>query len=409
LVQQKLLGWSDLPPLKEWLLNPKWSADDSWMPMRAALDYVSKAGPNSLYQQIFFAQHLKFQYPPTSLLPMLALRSLGIDVTSVFLNNINRVLIAVNAIGVGFLFRLVLIRRYGAAAATSPAAKAGAILSGAATLLFYPVMMGFWLGQIQVWIDTGFTFACIALLANRKLSAGVLVGLICLLKPQFAVFAVWALLRREWRFILGAAIAILPLGLISVAVFGVMAHLQYLNELSFLSRHGEAMISNNSVNGILNALTGTANPLVWEVHAFPPYNPIVYSGSLAAAIILIVGALWPRPSQRGTLNGLLDFTFAALAFTMAAPIAWENHYGIMAPILATLFGLLAATPDSVRTRQQLIAFAAVFILSAVCVTSHTYKVATPLNLALGYLFFAGLGTLAMLWWVAQSRDMTRRP
>ncbi|HTI01811.1 MAG TPA: glycosyltransferase family 87 protein, partial [Acidisoma sp.] len=373
------------------------------------LDYVSKAGPNSLYQEVFFAQHLKFQYPPTSLLPMLGLQWLGIDVTSVFLNNINRLLIAANAIGVGFLFRLVLIRKYGQDAAASPAAKAGAILSGGATFLFFPVMMGFWLGQIQVWIDTGFTFACIAFLANRKLSAGVLVGLICLLKPQFAVFAVWALLRREWRFMLGAAIAILPFGLLSLAVFGVTAHLQYLNELSFLSRHGEAMISNNSVNGILNALIGTVNPLVWDVHAFPPYNPVVYLGSVAAAIILIVGALWPRPSQRDALSGLLDFMFAALAFTMAAPIAWENHYGIMAPIFATLFCLLAAAPNSVRRRQQLIAFAALFLLSAVCVTSHIYKVATPLNLAIGYLFFAGIGTLAMLCWVAQTRDRTRQP
>jgi alpha-1,2-mannosyltransferase len=401
ILQYKLLGWSGLVPLKDWLLDFNFGNFDSWAPMREALDYARTVGPESLYQEIFFNRHVKFQYPPTALLPMLGLQSLGIDTTNGFLNNINRALIVLNAVGVGWLFRLVLIRTHGQEAAASPGGTSGAVLAGAATLLFYPVMMGFWLGQIQIWIDTGFTFACVAVLSNRRMAAGAIVGLICLLKPQFGVFALWAILRREWRFLLGAAITIIPCSLISLAVFGLTAHLGYLRELSFLSQRGEAMIANNSVNGILNALLGTANPLVWDDHGFPPYNPIVHLGSLAAAVILVVVSLWPRLGK-SAINGLLDFQFAALAYTMAAPIAWEDHYGIMAPMLATLFCLLATAPESVRRRQQLIAFAAVFLLSAICVTSHRYTIVTSLNLAVGYLFFAGLGALAMLWWVART-------
>ena len=380
-LQDRLLGWSTLVPFKIWLLHFHFDFFDSWMPMRAALDYARQAGPGPLYQEVFFAKQVKFQYPPTALLPLVALQWLGIDTTNVFLNNVNRLLIVVNALGVAWLFRLVLIRTRGEGAAASPAGKVGAVVAGAATLLFYPVMMAFWLGQIQVWIDTGYTFACIALLSNRKLAAGATVGLICLLKPQFGVFAVWALLRRQWRFLLGAAAAFLPCGLISLALFGIAAHLDYLHELSFLSRHGEAMIANNSVNGILNAMLGTANPLVWDTHGFPPYNPIVYLGSLTAAVILIGLAVWPRPSL-GALQGLLDFQFAALAFTMAAPIAWEHHYGIMAPIFATLFCLLAAAPEGAERRRQLLAFAAVFVLSAVCITSNLYTVPHSAELGL---------------------------
>jgi alpha-1,2-mannosyltransferase len=395
LLQQKFLGWSVLVSLKDWLLHFNLEYWDSWKPMRNALDYAAAGHPDSLYQEIFFNQHVKFQYPPTALLPMLGLQSLGID-TNVFLNNINRFMIAINAIGVGWLFRLLLIRTNGVEAAASPAGIAGAVLAGAATLLFYPLMMAFWLGQIQIWIDTGFTFACIAVLTDRKLTAGVLVGLLCLLKPQFSLFALWALLRRQWRFMLGAAIAIVPAGLVSIAVFGLAAHLDYLRVLSFLSQHGEAMIANNSVNGVLNALLGTADPLVWDEHGFPAYNPIVCFGSMAAVILLIGAALWPQREQ-SAFNGLLDFEIAALAFTMAAPIAWEHHYGIMPPIFATLFCLLAASPESVQRRQRLVAFAVLFLLSTLCVASARYAVATPLNLAHGYLFFAGLGVIAMLW------------
>lgn len=407
LLQYKLLGWSVLVPLKEWISHYSFANYDSWAPMRGALDYARRVGPSFLYQ-IFFDKHVKFQYPPTALLPMSGLQLLGIHTTNAVLNNINRALIVINAVGVGWLFRLVLIRTRGKKAAASPVATSGAVVAGAATLLFYPVMMGFWLGQIQVWIDTGFTFACISILYNRKLTAGALAGLICLLKPQFGVFALWALLRREWRFMLGAAIVILPCGLISIAVFGLRAQLDYLHVLSFLSERGEAMITNNSVNGILNALLGTANPFVWEEHGFPPYNPVVHLGSLAAAVILIAVGLWHQ-SSRSLLNGLLEFQFAALAFTMAAPIAWEHHYGIMAPMLATVFCLLVAAPESTQRMRQLLALAAVYLLSTICVTSNEYTSATFLNLAFGYLFFAGLGMLAMLWWVARAAQLRPAP
>ena len=242
---------------------------NSWVPMREALDYARKDGTGSLYQEVFFNRQVKFQYPPTALLPMLGLQSLGVDTTNVLLNNINRALLVMNAMGIGWLFTLVLARTNGEEAAASPAGRAGAVLTGISTLLFYPVMMAFWLGQIQIWIDTGFTFACVAILSNRRLAAGVLVGLLCLIKPQFSLFALWALRRSQWRFLLGAAIAIVPCALISLAIFGLTAHIDYLSELRFLSERGEAMIANNSVNGILNALLGTADPLVFDAHGFP--------------------------------------------------------------------------------------------------------------------------------------------
>jgi hypothetical protein len=156
---------------------------------------------------------------------------------------------------------------------------------------------------------------------------------------------------------------------------------------------------NNSVNGILNDVLGTANRLVWDGMGFPPYNPVVHLGTVAATIVLILGALWPW--RKATLNGVMDFQFAALAFTMASPIAWEHHYGVVAPILATIFCLVAATPDSSQRKWQLIALAGLYVLSATCVTSNLYKIPTTLNWALGYLFFAGIGVLAMLRWVGR--------
>lgn len=401
LLQQRLLGWSVLTPLRIWVLNPKLKNFDSWMPMREALNYARTAGASSMYPEIFFNRHIKFQYPPTALLPMWGLQWLGIDTTNQYFNHLNRVMVTVNALGVGWLFRLALIRTRGVEIASSPAGTAGAILVSAAMLLFYPVMMAFWLGQIQLWIDTAFTFACIFLLYNRDMEAGAAIGLICMLKPQFGVFALWAVLRRRWRFVSGAAVIIVPWSLISIALFGLKAHLDYLQVLSFLSRHGEALIVNNSVNGILNDLLGTGSRLVWNGSGFPPYNPIVHLGTVAAAIVLFVAALYPWRNGE-TLNGLLDFQFAALAFTMSAPIAWETHYGVVAPIVVTLFCLIAAVPKKGPRNRQLVALAVVYVLSSTCVASNLYKVPTALNWALGYLFFAGIGILVLLRWTGRS-------
>src|SRR5439155_25001653 len=57
---------------------------DSWRPMTWALDYALTAPPDAkpLYAKLFFGtgvQHKGFQYPPTSLLPMYALRLLTGD------------------------------------------------------------------------------------------------------------------------------------------------------------------------------------------------------------------------------------------------------------------------------------------------------------------------------------------
>src|SRR5260370_9651936 len=61
---------STLKPLQVWLMANNLDTADSWLPMRAALDWVRTAPDDSLYHEIFFDKHLKFQYAPTSLLPL---------------------------------------------------------------------------------------------------------------------------------------------------------------------------------------------------------------------------------------------------------------------------------------------------------------------------------------------------
>src|SRR5262249_54295985 len=154
---------------------------------------------------IFFREHLKFQYAPTSLLPYAGLDAIGLAPEPVLLNRINRVLLLLSAIGVGAL-AWMLMKRLERVPGDPNVRLAGAIVMGGAVLLFFPMTYGYQLGQLQVWSNALFIFACIAWLKERRILAGVLLGLVCLMKPQLAVFALWGLLRREWRF-LGALVA----------------------------------------------------------------------------------------------------------------------------------------------------------------------------------------------------------
>jgi uncharacterized membrane protein YagU involved in acid resistance len=80
----------------------------------------------------------------------------------------------------------------------------------------------------------------------------------------------------------------------------------------------------------------------------------------------------------------------ALSVTMASPIAWEHHYGIIFPI----FAVLLASVIGHRTRLLLLAVSYVVI-------SNFFPIAnllapTVFNLAQSYLLFAALIVLALL-------------
>src|SRR5262249_7603023 len=156
-----------------------------------------------------------------------------------------------------------------------------------AALLHYPTIQAYKLGQIQVWINTLFTFACIAWVRRSRGAAGALLAIAATIKPQLGVFLVWALLWREWSFLRGFLIAGLPLGVLSLLLFGIHNHITYLEVLSYLSRHGEAFFTNHSINGIAHRALGNGANLVFDHNAFPPPDARVAAATLISSLLLL--------------------------------------------------------------------------------------------------------------------------
>jgi alpha-1,2-mannosyltransferase len=378
-----------------WLFHPERALDDSWGPMNMAYRWLRGPHEGTIYQQIFFAQHVKYQYPPTALLPIAALDLGGIEPSVTLLNAIGRFSVCVIALANAVLAAM-LASRVAPAAGGMAARMLLVAVTAVATVLFYPVMRAYNIGQIQTVIDAAFLLACLCWLIGQRFGTGMLIGAICLLKPQFGLFLVWGLLRRQRSFVIGWC-AVFGIGLaVSIALFGLDNHLDYLTVLQFLSRHGEGFFGNQSVNGLLNRWFFPETRAPFAFHDFPPYQPLIYIGTMLSSVLLVLAALFVR-GRYADRGGLLDFLAAALTFTIASPIAWDHHYGVLAPIFVSLlFGILALPQASARWRL-LALLGIAYLLSATFVRFGDMTSGAWLDPLESYLLFAGLASLWLLY------------
>jgi alpha-1,2-mannosyltransferase len=202
-------------------------------------------------------------------------------------------------------------------------------------------------------------------------------------------------MRGQRKFVAGWLTTVL-LGLaISIFLFGLNNHLDYLAVLGVLAKAGESYFPNQSVNGLLNRLFDNGSVIVWEENVFPPYNAIVRWGTLVSSATIISTVLLYGRSRKPTL---LEFQLAALAFTMASPIAWEHHYGILPLIfISAYFGLQNFSHNNRRKFYYLI-LSVSYVLAANFLGT-IYRIAeSPMNIIYSYLFF-GSAILALLIYI----------
>ncbi len=295
--------------------------DDSWRPMLLAYQFKKEAPKGDLYS-LFFDQHIKFQYPPTSL---------------IFFDLLPPSLTPPHEGSFGAEFQVWVSRfSWGALILTAilsamigGAKKFEFVLCGALFLMFYPLTIGHELGQIQVFLNALGALALWAILRKKETLSGAVIGLCCLIKPQWCVFLIWALMRKRWRFVSAMSTVCLVGLVISVMHFGWQDHLRYLDVLKMISRQGETFWPNQSMNGLMNRF------LQYGSHPFfAPYHPVVYGMTLISSILILLIALWPVV-RNGSEQALgVDFAVILMAATMASPVAWGHHYGVFFPIFA---------------------------------------------------------------------------
>jgi hypothetical protein len=368
-------------------------AHDSWAAMTRALETVHGPASDDLYQALFFQAGVKFQYSPTSLLTLDALSAV-MPLSNIALNILNAGFYLLNAVLLGAV-AFTAFSRADAGSGLSP--RIAAALGFASAFAFFPLLRAFEIGQIQIWLDTGITAACLLFLLDRRFLAGMIVAAIVAIKPQFGLLLLWGLAWRQWSFVAGFLALGLPLAGASIALYGLHNHLAYLDVLSFISRHGESFYGNHSVNGILHRLLQNGPILTFDSNAFAPYHPVVYVGTVIAGFTLPLLPLAIGLLSRGQRAGALDFGMACICFTMAAPVAWEHHYGILLPFfIVALAGILIDAPQAERP-ALLAGWSLAWFLVASRIPFLAVTAGTVLNIVFAHIFFGACILLWVMW------------
>lgn len=377
---------------------------DSWGLMSVAYVYAQNSPSQPLYSDLFFGRGIKFIYPPTSLLIIGLLQMVRNDSAFWFdvLRIVSWVFVIVMAIFTLKIFETSLANNGSeskSAFDTDFFIRTGFVL--AMVLTFYPVIRGYSVGQVQAWINAIFAIVFWCWMKDKKAIAGALTGIICLIKPQYSIILVWAVFRKQWTFVLPFAAALSAGFLASLSVFGLKDHLDYLPVLSFLSKHGDAYYPNQSINGLLNRLFQNGNILEFQARDWPPFNPWVYGGTLISSLALISMALfWPmKKSEKGSI---LDFSIVALSCTMASPLAWIHHYGILLPIYAFLLPTLLKR--KIFGRMTIAYLAISYVLTSNNFISKALAY-TPLNIAMSSLLVGASMVLVCLYFLRNEKQI----
>jgi hypothetical protein len=329
-----LCGFSTLLSTSLFLLNPRGScigalvqvltghavADSSYY-MNRAWQTVHLDVP--LYRVLFFQQHFKFVYPTSSLLVDFVADRIHLSVTTL-ISSIVALSALLTLYFAGECFLILCPQTTTDRAYTLPIRLAVALLG----VLFYPIVQGAALGQIQTLLTLLFTVAVWFWIQDRKQAAGCAIAFICIFKPPLLLFLVWAIVRREWRFLIAFLATTLSVQLLSGCLFGWGNEFGYLQVVTYLSRHGEIIPDNQSVNGLLERWLHNGDPSYWTAtSAYPAFNRLVYTATVCSSAVLLGFALL-APVVRRIQSTVPDFIVFGLASTMASPIVWTHYYGM---------------------------------------------------------------------------------
>jgi hypothetical protein len=391
------------------------AGSDSWRPMSEAWAYLRTGASSSVYDYVYYDLGNKFQYPLTSLFPIEIQHAiLGGDVIRFSpLNLLGWLAVWGTAILTALIFNQACREHLDATFFRSTSRVDRLARAGIAVVLaitFYPLVKGFTNGNIQTWIDFAFAAMVWLWMNNRATHAGFAAGLICLIKPQIGLLLIWAALRRQWGFA-AAFVAVAGSGaLAALALYGWNQNVDLVGFLSFAGRHGESYWPNQSVNGLLHRLLSNGPNTTFRENGgatrFAPYDPVVYVGTVVSSALLIGAALLWRRGEHARA-GTLDLMVVSLTITMASPISWQHHYGILVPIYAVLLPAMLRWRVFGTATIALLAGSYVMTSNVFYVTG--YAADTPFTPVQSYLLVGGLIALISLYAVRHAAAVAAVP
>jgi len=374
--------------------------NDSWRPMKLAYDHWTESqGQSLLYTDLLLPVKVKFLYPPTALLITQFIEENNIDLlafstaaTIIFL-----FLMVAGVVATG----LYSYKEYKAPQLSAKEQTAVGIVLTLLLFTFYPVVKAGTLGQMQVWLNAFFAISILCYITGHDVLAGIMLGLMASIKPHYALFILWGLLRGNTRLV----IAITATGMLGVLLgmheFGFAMYLDYLRGLSFVTQHGESYYTNQSFNALAGRLFSVRYPeifnnLRWNGYRYPPYNVWIFSFTQITSIATLVISLIKTKSQSRE-SKLADFLLMGLGATLASPIAWEHHYGILFPVFVCTWLILWFGNTPLKNTWIKITFVVLYLIAANVFPFAKFVAGSYFNILQSYLLIAASGMFVILW------------
>jgi hypothetical protein len=390
----RLIGYGNPGGLKQYALDflHLRQGTDSWLPMLKSLDYFHAHPADPIYYAHLYDTLI---YPLASLLPLVALRKLGLTEPVILHLLVLASWLAVLAVAaVSLWMGRWLLRHHSTSSTRLDWQSILAVFL--ACLGCYPLLKGYALGNAQTFLSLLFAVLLYLWTTGRERSAGVVTALLAFVKPQYALLWIWMIVRRRWGAVAAFLVCAAVLLALSIAVFGWHNNLDYLRVLSSLSRKAQSHYANQSMFGTLNRMIGNGENITYTPHLYTPYIAWVYRTTIATSLLILATALlFPWGKLRASTADLAAMGIASVA---ASPMAWEHHYGIVFAIAAWIWFAYGCRQQK---RPWLLALASFLTLNALTSTNY---LAPHLgwNILQSYLYFGALLMMFVLMRLARN-------
>jgi hypothetical protein len=373
--------------------------NDSWRPMGLAYDHwVESQRQSLLYTDLLLPVKVKFLYPPTALLITQFIETNHINLLA-FSTSTTIIFLFLMVAGV-IAAALYSYREYNAPPLSTKEQIAVGVLLALLLFTFYPVVKAATLGQMQVWLNAFFAIAILCYITGYDALAGIMLGLMASIKPHYALFILWGLMRGNKRLVIAITVTGLLGVLLGMREFGFAMYLDYLRGLSFVTQHGESFYTNQSFNALAGRIFSVRYPeifnnLRWNGYRYPPYNFWIFSFTQITSVAVLVITLLKTKVQSKEAK-LADFLLMGLGATLASPIAWEHHYGVLFPIFVCVWLILWFGDMPLKSTWIKVAFVAFYLVAANVFPFAKFVADSYLNVLQSYLFFSALGLFIIL-------------
>lgn len=247
-----------------------------------------------------------------------------------------------------------------------------------ASVFFWHLLFGFWLGQVHLLVLFGILLAPWLDEHGHPFAAGVVLAFITLVKIFPVLLILYYLARGHWRVVFGATLGALAFTVVMIAVVGPWEVI-------------------DSIPSMMSTVHGLSS--VWLNESLS--NQIPVAGALLADMVGVVSAcgIWLL-RRRG--DERLGYAWTLCAMLLVSPLVWSFFLVWLLPVFAACLG-------AVQSRQWrfLVALTGLFAVIALQTPMVLRPVATLVLWMVTGVLFVRSANIALIPWLTVPRQRPR--